>query len=243
MSSPTSAADRRTFAAVASAPSLDVHVPTCPEWTLSDLVQHLGERRHFWAATVAAGPADAPPAETGAPVAPRDRETMLAWPAESTEQLLGALRASGPDRGCWTWWGASQSPQASGAVARHQLQEIAMHTYDAQLTVGAPQPLPDEVALDGVDEFPSTCCATTSPWPHKPAAVDFHTTEGRSRRLSLSADGARATGLPAPATAADASARGTAGELVLGLYGRIRLDSLKPDGDRGLVDLLQEPEE
>lgn len=118
-----------------------------------------------------------------------------------------------------------------------------MHTYDAQLTVGAPQPLPDEVALDGVDEFLSTCCATTSPWPHQPAAVDFHTTEGRSWRLSLSADGARATGLPAPATAADASARGTAGELVLGLYGRIPLDSLKPDGDRGLVDLLQEPEE
>jgi Mycothiol maleylpyruvate isomerase N-terminal domain len=35
-------------AAVASAPSLDVQVPTCPEWTLFDLVQHLGEgRRSF----------------------------------------------------------------------------------------------------------------------------------------------------------------------------------------------------
>ncbi|WP_408059368.1 maleylpyruvate isomerase N-terminal domain-containing protein [Streptomyces europaeiscabiei] len=30
-------------AAVASAPSLDVQVPTCLEWTLFDLVQHLGE--------------------------------------------------------------------------------------------------------------------------------------------------------------------------------------------------------
>ncbi|GAA4582661.1 hypothetical protein GCM10023194_18070 [Planotetraspora phitsanulokensis] len=28
-------------AAVASAPSLEVQVPTCPEWTLLDLVQHL----------------------------------------------------------------------------------------------------------------------------------------------------------------------------------------------------------
>ncbi|MFC8616100.1 maleylpyruvate isomerase N-terminal domain-containing protein [Micromonospora purpureochromogenes] len=43
-------------AAVASAPSLDVQVPTCPEWTLFDLVQHLGEGRRSWAATVAAGP-------------------------------------------------------------------------------------------------------------------------------------------------------------------------------------------
>lgn len=246
-------------AAVASAPSLDVQVPTCPEWTLFDLVQHLGERRPFWAATVAAGPADAPPAETaseGAPAAPQDREALLSWLAASTQQLLDALREAGPDRGCWTWWGTSQSPQTSGAVARHQVQEIALHTYDAQITVGAPQPLPDEAALDGVDEFLSTCCATTSPWPHKPAAVDFHATEGRSWRLSVSADGARITRLPTPGTvpattpgedpdAADASLRGTASELVLFLYGRIPVDSLKLDGDRGLIDLLQawEPEE
>ncbi|GAA5030566.1 hypothetical protein [Streptomyces siamensis] len=36
-----------------------------------------------------------------------------------------------------------------------------MHTYDAQLTVGAPLPLPYEVALDGVEEFLSTICTTT----------------------------------------------------------------------------------
>ncbi len=246
-------------AAVAAAPSLDVQVPTCPEWTLFDLVQHLGDRRLFWAAAVAAGPADARPAEAAsqsAPAAPREREALLAWLAASTQQLLDALREAGPDRGCWTWWGASQSPQTCGAVARHQLQEIAMHTYDAQMALGAPQPLPGEVALDGVDEFLSTCCATTSAWPHQPAAVDFHATEGRSWRLLLSADGARVTRLPAPGTrpataagedpdAADAAARGTAGELVMALYGRTPVDSLKLDGERHLFDLLQawEPEE
>ncbi|GGJ28312.1 maleylpyruvate isomerase family mycothiol-dependent enzyme [Streptomyces brasiliensis] len=246
-------------AAVASAPSLDVRVPTCPEWTLFDLVQHLGGVHRRWAATVAAGPADAPPAKSaseGAPAAPREREALLAWSVESTEQLLNALREAGPDRGCWTWWGPSESPQTSGAVARHQLQEIAVHTYDAQITLGTPRPLPDEAALDGVDEFLSTCCAWTSAWPHKPAAVDFHATEGRSWRLSLSADGARTTRLSTPGTmpataagedpdTAAASARGTASELVLTLHGRIPVDSLKLDGDRHLFDLLQawEPEE
>jgi uncharacterized protein (TIGR03083 family) len=243
-------------AAVASAPSLDVQVPTCPEWTLFDLAQHIGEGRRDWAATVAAGPAPAKSAAEGAPAAPREREALLAWLAESTEQLLDALRKAGPDRGCWTWWGASQSPQTCGAVARHQLQQFAVHTYDAQITVGAPQPPPDEVALDGVDEFLSTCVATTSAWPHKPAVVDFHASEGRSWRLSLSADGARVTRLPTPGTSpattpgegpdtADVSLRGTAGELVLALYARIPVDSLKPEGDRRLFDLLQawEPEE
>ncbi|MFI5782835.1 maleylpyruvate isomerase family mycothiol-dependent enzyme [Nocardia sp. NPDC051570] len=237
-------------AAVAAAPSLDVQVPTCPEWTLFDLVQHLGVGRRAWAATIAAGPdATAKSAPQGDPAAPQEREALLAWLAASTQQLLDALREAGPDRGCWTWWGKSQSPQTCGAVARHQLHEIAVHTYDAQLTLGAPQPLPDEVALDGVEEFLSTICTTTVPWPHEPAAVDYHATEGRSWRYWVSADGARAARLPTPDTmpatadgedsdAADASSRGTANELVLAFYGRIPLDSLKLNGNRRLLDQL-----
>ncbi|MFE4668235.1 maleylpyruvate isomerase family mycothiol-dependent enzyme [Streptomyces sp. NPDC056716] len=228
--------------AVASASGLDVRVPSCPEWTLFDLVRHLGKVHRCWAAAVAAGPASAPPDETaleGILAVSREREALLAWSAEATEQLLCALRESGPDRGCWTWWGGSQSPQTCGAVARHQLQEVAVHTYDAQLTLGAPQPLPDEAALDGVEEFLSTSCSWTAPWPHKPAAVDFHATEGRSWRLSLRAEGTRTSRLPhSPGTLPAVSARGTAGELVLALYGRIPVDSLRVDGDRRVFDRL-----
>jgi uncharacterized protein (TIGR03083 family) len=229
-------------AAVAAAPSLDVRVPTCPEWTLYDLVQHLGDGRRRWAATVAAGPADAPPTMS-APAAPREREALLAWFAASMEELLNALREAGPDRGCWTWWGPSQSPQTAGAVARHQLQQVAVHAYDAQVTVGAPQPLPVEVALDGIDEFVTTCVATTAAWPHKPAVIDYHATEGRSWRLWFSADGARTARLPAPATGEIpegpyVSVRATANELVMFFYGRITMDSLQVDGDRRILDQL-----
>ncbi|MGW1730223.1 maleylpyruvate isomerase family mycothiol-dependent enzyme [Streptomyces sp. NPDC001999] len=243
-------------AVVASAPSLDVQVPTCPEWTLFDLAQHIGEGRRAWAATVAAGPAPAKSAAEGAPAAPREREAVPTWLAESTGQLLDALREAGPGRGCWTWWGASQSPQTCGAVARHQLQQLAVHTYDAQVTVGAPEPLPDEVALDGVEEFLSTCVATTSAWPHKPTAFDFHATEGHSWRLTVDGDGARSTRISAPGTtpvatadegpnAAGVSVRGTASELVLFVYDRIPADSLQIEGDAGLFDLLRawDPEE
>ncbi|MFJ3230151.1 hypothetical protein [Streptomyces sp. NPDC086787] len=136
-------------------------------------------------------------------------------------------------------------------MARHQLQQMVVHTYDAQITTGAPQPLPDEVALDGVDEFLSTCVATTSACPHGPAAIDFHASEGRSWRLSLSADGARTARLPGPGTmpvaaadrapdaaAAFFSAQGTASELVLILHNRIPVHSLKLDGDRRLFEQL-----
>ncbi|GAA2332718.1 hypothetical protein GCM10010431_64580 [Streptomyces kunmingensis] len=53
--------------------------------------------------------------------------------------------------------------------------------------------LPDEVALDEIDEFLFMCRATTSAWPHECAAVDFHATEGHSWRLSLRR---RSTGHP-----------------------------------------------
>ncbi|MGW5606373.1 hypothetical protein ACWEWI_09780 [Streptomyces sp. NPDC003753] len=45
------------------------------------------------------------------------------------------------------------------------------------------------MALDGVDEFLSSCVATTSAWPHKPTAFEFHATDGRSWRLTVDGDG------------------------------------------------------
>ncbi len=245
-------------AAVAAAPSLDAQVPTCPDWTLFDLVKHLGGGDRFWSAIVGAGPADAPPAEAAAARAalevPLEREALLAWLAASTQLLLSALREVGPDAGCWAWWSALQTPRTSGGVARHRVQESAVHTYDAQLAGGAPQPepLPVEVALDGVEEFLFTVCAAQSAWPHKPTAFDFHAAEGRSWRLTVDGDGARSTRIPAPTAAtgedsdaAGASVHGTASELVLYLYDRIKADSLHVDGDAGLLDLLRawEPEE
>jgi uncharacterized protein (TIGR03083 family) len=241
-------------AAAVSAPDLGLQVPTCPEWTLLDLVQHLGGVHRRWTTIVEAGPATDAPDESAADLAkaaPREREALLAWSAASTQQLLDALRRVGPDRGCWTWWGDTQSPQTSGAVARHQLQEVMVHTYDAQNTVGTPEPLPDEAALDGVDDFLITVCERTDPWPHEDAAIDVHATEGRSWRHFVSADGARTIRLPAPgtvpATTADqvpdmafASIRGTAAELVLYLYDRIPINSLQLDGDLRLFDQLRE---
>ncbi|MBP0452267.1 maleylpyruvate isomerase family mycothiol-dependent enzyme [Kitasatospora sp. RG8] len=241
-------------AAVASAPDLDAPVPTCPEWTLFDLAQHLGGGDRFWAAIVSAGPADAPPAEAAAERAaltpPREREALVAWLEESTQLLLGVLREAGPDAGCWAWWSGLQTPRTSGGVARHRVQESAVHTYDAQLAAGAPQPLPAEVAVDGVEEFLFTCVATLSAWPHKPTAFDFHAAEGRSWRLTVDGDGARTVRLPAAGGGEGLDAPGislhaTAGELVLFLYNRVPADSLRIDGDAGLNDLLRdwEPEE
>ncbi|GID32838.1 maleylpyruvate isomerase family mycothiol-dependent enzyme [Paractinoplanes brasiliensis] len=212
-------------AVIASAPSLDVPVPTCPGWTLADLERHLVDGRRKWAAIAAAGPAGSF-AWSGAPPVPL---------AEATRELIDALRAAGPEAGCWTWWGRSQSPQTCAAVARHQVQELAVHTYDAQVAVGDPQPLPVEVALDGVDEFQTTCVATTSPWPHEPAVLRYDATEGRSWRIFFSAEGARCEPGDGPA---DVSVTAPAGDLVLLCYGRLSPEAVKVEGDRRVLDRL-----
>lgn len=82
----------------------------------------------------------------------------------------------------------------------------------------------------------------TVAWPHEPAAADYHATEARSWRNRLSADGSRVT-TPAgdePQDVVRASARGTANDLVVALYGRIPLDSLGLAGIRQLFDQLVE---
>ena len=214
-------------AAVAAAPSLDVPVPTCPGWTLTDLVQHLTAGRRKWAGIVTTGEPPATPVQLGS--------LDL---AAATQELLDALRSVGPDRACWAPWQGSQSPQTCEAVARHQVQEIAVHTYDAQVAVGDPQPLPVDVALDGVEEFLSTSCAGTYAWPYEPCTVEYQATEGPAWRLSLSADEVGLTRRSTPGTDAGASLRGTAGELVLVLYDRLAVDALKVEGDRRLFDLL-----
>ena len=117
-----------------------------------------------------------------------------------------------------------------------------MHTYDVQLTGGVPQPIPEKIALDGFDDCQFTLCATTVAWPHEPAIVDYHATEGHSWRLRLSHDGAQVARLKSAAgedpDTTDASARGTASDLVLFFYGRIPLDSLRSEGDRRIFDQL-----
>ncbi|MGW4804136.1 maleylpyruvate isomerase family mycothiol-dependent enzyme [Kitasatospora sp. NPDC004272] len=220
---------------LAVAPDLGAEVPTCPGWTLHELAQHLGRGQLFWAAIVAAGPAETPPPRP-VEVAPAEREALVAWFAAATEQLLGALRTAGPGAPCWAWWELAQSPRDTTAAARRRLDETAVHTYDAQLAAGLPAAVPAEVALDSVEEFLLTCCSTTVPWPHAPATLAFRATEGPSWHLTLSPAGVRAT-RTAPA-APDATLRGSAAELLAVLHGRTPIDDLRPEGDAVLLHQL-----
>lgn len=170
--------------AAAGEAGFDARVPGCPDWSVADLVAHIGEVQLFWAAVVGAGEADGPPGhETVGDTEPHG--DLLAWSADATDRLVLELRNAGPDRMCWTWWESSGAPMNSEAVARHQIQEAGVHAYDAQQAAGRPQPLPDAVAADGVGEYLTVELLTNGPWPFQPGTVVLETGAGGSWVLDL----------------------------------------------------------
>jgi uncharacterized protein (TIGR03083 family) len=223
---------------VADSPDLDVRVPSCPDWSLRDLVEHLTEVHRFWAAAVTAGPSEKPPtvalADDTLPAG------LLARSTAATDGLIAALRAAGPAVGCWTWWGDSDVPMTSGAVARHQVQEAAVHAFDAQLATGTPQPIPAVVALDGIAEFIGVSHGTAGPWRHEPVRIGLHAAEGESWLVDLTASGSHIIdGRHETA----AGLHGSASDLLLTLHGRLPLDSLRSEGDPAtLQNLLSWPD-
>lgn len=220
--------------AVESAPTLDARVPGCPDWSLRDLVAHLGGVQRFWTAVVAAGPAGSrPPEKAVGDRAPRG--DLVAWSAESTELLLSALRAADPAQACWTWWGESAAPSTVGAVARHQMGEAAVHAFDAQEAVGRPEPVPAAVAGDGVAEFLAVTYGTAGGWPHRPARIRFEAAGEPAVLVDLDSSGASVV---AGSEGREVSAvlRGDASDLLLVLHGRVPVDRIRVEGDAGLVD-------
>ncbi|MEU9089891.1 maleylpyruvate isomerase family mycothiol-dependent enzyme [Streptomyces sp. NPDC048428] len=218
---------------IAGVPDQAVRVPSCPDWSLRDLVEHVTEVQRFWAAAVAAGPSEKPP--TVAPADDAPPAGLLARSAAATEELLTALRTAGPAAGCWAWWGDSGVPMTSGAVARHQVQEAAVHAFDAQLATGAPQPVPAVVALDGIAEFIGVSHGTARPWPHEPVRIGLHSAEGPSWLIDLPHPDSHHVG---DHHRADAGLHGSASSLLLTLHGRLPLDNLRSEGDRTTLENL-----
>ncbi len=208
-----------TFASVVDTGDLDARVPGCPEWALRDLTWHLGRVQRFWAATVRVG-ADVDPTRPAEASLPTDAPELAAWMRACTGELLDALRTTTPATPAWVWW---RDDRTVGAIARHQVQEAAVHRWDAQSAVGAPDALAPPIADDGVDEFMWIARQLREPAPITFAATD----SGRSFAASDLA----------PAVTVSA----TASDLVLLLYGRPPAGEVSVEGDRALLDAFLLP--
>jgi uncharacterized protein (TIGR03083 family) len=137
-------ADYRRLAEVTSGDQ-GMKVPTCPEWTIADLVNHIA---HVYLHKVQcmrlnAFPKPWPPEPTG--------ETPSQMLERGYAELSAEFAQRPAESAAATWFDPDQTV---GFWRRRMAQETVIHRIDAELAAGVPsEPIRADLALDGIDEI------------------------------------------------------------------------------------------
>lgn len=200
-------------------------VEHCPDWSVADLVRHLTEVHWFWA-TIAEERLDAPPDESRRPPRADDDDLVDAFEAGAA-RLTRVLADADQSASCWTW---APQQQDVAFITRHQVQEAAVHHWDAVHAAGGALAIEPPVAADSVDEF-LTFSVSTEADPGDPPAPPLDGTF--VIRASDTHDAWTLRDGPLPGTLSvervgddDAPVvAATASDLLLWLYGRGTVDT------------------
>jgi uncharacterized protein (TIGR03083 family) len=213
-------------------------VATCPEWTLRELVEHLGQT-HRWAAAIVSAGAFVHPRDVPDAVAPQAAGDRAGWLRAGATLLADAVRRAGFAGPAWSW----AEDQSAGFWLRRMVHETAVHHADAALSLGCGWETAPDLGADGVSEWlmilSSPNARTARPELREldgdGQTLHFHATDG-----DLGEDGEwLVTWGPSGITwshehrRADVAMRGAAGALLLVLMRRI------PPADPG-VEVLGE---
>jgi uncharacterized protein (TIGR03083 family) len=174
-------ADAARLRAAASAAGLTAAVPSCPGWTVDDLVRHTAMvyLHKIECMRTGAEPEDWPPDTSGEPafdLFDRAYATLVAeFAARSDKEAAGGWYDPDMTVGFWV---------------RRMAQESVIHRVDAELAAGGPvSTIPADIAADGIDEVLDTFLAySTRTWP------DYFTDDlgaAAGRPVLVSAGGAR----------------------------------------------------
>ena len=140
------ARDGAAFRASAAAAGLEADVPSCPGWTVADLIWHLAEVHYFWGSVVTQGAAG------WDEVARIDRvpnaQLLDAFDMWSS-RLVDRLSTADPMSGVWTW----SDDHTVGFVIRRMAHETSVHAWDAAVAARRPTRIDAELSSDGIDEF------------------------------------------------------------------------------------------
>jgi uncharacterized protein (TIGR03083 family) len=191
---------------------LTASVPTCPGWTVLDLVAHHASYQ-AWITEVVNERLLAPRAPAN--LSPPDGVDPIDWYRAVGSALIDSFRSTD---GAVHVWGVTNQ-QTVGAWARRQASETAVHRWDAENATGVAAPI--ENADDYIGEIldhlvPSLVGGFGAPAPH--GTITLHSTDS-AHTWTAAAD--LGTVSPGPeSTAADVTITGTASDLVLALWNR-----------------------
>jgi uncharacterized protein (TIGR03083 family) len=245
---PEVAAFRDTAAEAIEADPM-IPVPSCPGWSILDLVQHLAYVYDRCMSHVSRGVTSDPglaPLSDGMPLSHQvGADIAVSFFDERAQKLLRTLDALDPDMPAWNW-----APQVKKVSFWHRRMalETAVHRWDAQMALARAEPIEDKLASDGVSEVVDTWLLAGGSRRKGPldrfgvvhlAAADaadewFLRLRGPGIAL-LDTD----TLLDNDDPNARAFAAGPASDILLALYGRIGFDVLDVEGDESLLEALR----
>lgn len=211
----------------------DATVPSCPEWTVSELVDHVGQI-HLWATAIVLG--GGPKSETTGVEPGGD---LAGWYAGCAARLVEALRGTDPAAEAWNF--GPESAKVAGFWSRRQAHETSMHRVDAELAAGDAAVYEPELEADGVAEvfevmFPRMVARGVLPDLAAPVAVGL---AGRPERWLVEPV---SDGIPRITAGEDRGAAtsitASAGDLVLLLWNRRDPAevALSIEGDRAVAE-------
>jgi uncharacterized protein (TIGR03083 family) len=235
------AADYGDLRDAASAAELTANVPSCPGWTVADLVRHVAQVYLHKVVLMRTGeePREWPPPSLAA-------EAPLAALGRAYGALRAEFRTRGPGQAAPTWYGPDQTV---GFWVRRMAQETVIHRIDAELAAGLPvTPVPDDLAADGVDEVLKRMLAYGSvAWPEDFAEMEGEHLAGPGE-ITVAAGQAAWTVRPSPrgVVVEDGASDhpkvvidGPAGNVLRWLWGRARDDAIRTSGDADWADYLR----
>ena len=223
------------FANTLEVAPLAARVPSCPDWSVEDLAQHVG-KIHRWAEHLVRVRANSYVSSDAVVV---DSSPVNAeWVRDGGARLVATLRASDPDCAMWAW-GQDQHVRF---WSRRQLHETLVHRMDLDLAVGLAPETDARIAIDGIDEFLVNLKSAAG---FSPKVTELHgsgevlhlvTTDADADwSIKLLPDGFELTHETSSPTS---SLRGPSTELVLVLYRRLPLTSTQvtSTGRQDLID-------
>ncbi len=203
---------------------LDARVEHCPDWSVADLVGHLTEVHWFWATIAEELPAS-PPDGSRRPARADDTDLVDAF-ITGAAHLVEVLRNADQAAPCWTW---APQQQDVAFITRHQVQEAAVHHWDAVNAAGGRLELDPALAADSVDEFLTFSVASDADpedSPGEPLAGTLVLRAADTGDAWTLTDGDRPGTVRVTAGAAEApTLEASASDLLLWLYGRRELDT------------------